>query len=115
MAASAPAIRRVTPQELLARLQSQQTVTILDVREPADYFSSPLTILGAIAIPPNEVARHLHEIPRDQLVVAFAGLPPEGASARVVRFLVARGYSRAAVLAGGFNAWEALDYPTMPK
>jgi len=56
---------------LKALIDQRRTVTIVDVRQPAAYFESPLTILGAIQIPPDEIENRFREIPRDELVVTF--------------------------------------------
>lgn len=71
MAVQAQAVPRIIPEALKALMDTGQAVTIVDVRQPEAYFESPLTILGAIRIPPDEIAQRYQEIPRDHLVVTF--------------------------------------------
>jgi len=115
MAVQAQAVPRISPEALAALIDTGQALTIVDVRPPEAFFESALTILGAIQIPPDEIPRRYHEIPRDRLVVAFCEGPPETESTRAAQFLVSHGYSNVKVLEGGFNAWEALGYPTAPR
>jgi len=115
MAAPAPEIPRIRPEALKALMDTGQVVTIVDAREAEDYFASPLTILGAIQVPPDQIARFYQQIPREQPVVVFCEGPPESASTRVARFLVGHGYTDVRVLEGGFTAWEAFGYPTEPR
>lgn len=115
MVAPAHAVPRIRPEALKALLDMGQAVTVVDVREAEDYFASPLTILGALQIPPEQIDRHFQQIPRDHPVVLFCEGPREATSTRVARFLVSHGYPDVRVLEGGFNAWEAFGYPTEPR
>lgn len=115
---SAPSPRmipRISPEALNALFDERQAVAVVDVREPADYTSSPLTILGAIQFPPDDVSRRYHEIPRHVPVVVFGADAQETASLRVAQFLSEHGYSDISLLVGGFDAWESLGYPTEDK
>ncbi len=109
------AIPRIRPEALKALMDTGQAVTIVDAREAEDYFSSPLTILGAIQVPPDQIAQFYCQIPREQPVVVFCEGPPGGASTRVAQFLRSHGYADVRVLDGGFTAWEAFGYPTEPR
>lgn len=71
MAVQAQQVPRITPEALKALIDQGQSVTIVDVRQPDAYIQSPLTILGAIRIPPDEIENRLREIPRGELVVTF--------------------------------------------
>jgi len=116
MASTAPQqAPRTRAEELRALMDEDQATTVVDVRQPASYNSSPLTILGAVRIPPDEIAQRYREIPPDQPVVTFCTGPHETTSARVARFLLEHGYRHVSALQGGFNTWEALGYPTEEK
>ncbi|MGH2457913.1 MAG: rhodanese-like domain-containing protein [Chloroflexota bacterium] len=71
MVVQAQSVPRITPEALKALIDQHRTVTIVDVRQPGAYFESPLTILGAIRIPPDQIDQRFQEIPRDHLVVTF--------------------------------------------
>jgi len=113
MASPAPEIRRISPEALKARLDELKPVTIVDVRAPADYFSSPLTIRGAMSIAPDRFAQAGREIPRAAPIVLFDSGPADDNASRCAAILRRHGYADVAVLDGGWNGWIARDYPTM--
>ncbi len=61
---------RITPQQLKARLESGEAVTVIDARNRSDWESSPVRIRGAVRFH----ARNFQEPPpwpRDQLTVVY--------------------------------------------
>lgn len=115
MVAQSQSIRWIRPEALMALMDENQPVTVLDVRDPEGYFSSPLTILGAYRYPPDQIDRFYQQLPRDRLVVVVCDSPHQQTSTRVAQFLASHGFADVRVLEGGFNAWEALEYPTQPR
>lgn len=115
MANPAPEIRRISPEALKALLDGMKPVTIVDVRAAADYFSSPLTILGALTIAPDRFAQASREIPRSAPIVLFDGGPTDDSAPRCAAILQRHGYANVAVLDGGWNGWIGRDYPTVPR
>lgn len=112
MASTAPQqVRRASPAELLALMDEGQPVTVVDVCQPPSYDSSLLTILGAIRIPLDEIARRYREISPDHPVITFCACRREATSAWVTQFLLNHGYRHVWALQAGFDAWEALEYP----
>ena len=71
MAVQPQTVPRITPEALKARMDTGQAMIVVDVRQPGSYFESPLTILGAMRLPPDEIARRSQDIPRGDLVVTF--------------------------------------------
>ncbi len=66
-----PEVRRITAEELKARLDRGDKITILDVRQPGSYNSSGFKIKGAIRIPPSEIAENLSRLPMGGDIVTY--------------------------------------------
>lgn len=93
--------------ELRRRLESQESITIVDLRHPLDFESDPYTIPTAIYIPAEELGTRDAEIPRDRDVVLYCTCPDEVTSAKEALRLRKRGIRRVRPLRGGFSAWRA--------
>ena len=65
------AVQRITAEELKRRMDAHEPLTVLDTRAPDAWKNSDVQVPGSIRVPPDEVAKHLSEIPRDGLVVAY--------------------------------------------
>lgn len=62
---------RISPQELKAKIDLGEPVTIIDLRHPLDLLPDPHTLPGALRISPDELdARHA-EISRDGEIILF--------------------------------------------
>ena len=107
------AIARISPAALAAIFERGQAVTVVDARDPEDFFSSPLTILGAIAIPLDQIRSHLGRLTTGEPIVVFDACPGNRTSERVARQIRTLGFDDVRVLEGGFIAWEGLELPTM--
>ncbi len=118
-AASAPAaastpqqeIPAVTVQDLKARLDANDDVLVLDVREPHEV--DICRIAGSTVIPLGELPSRLAEVPRDRDVVVHCKMG--GRSAKAVGILQDAGYDRAVNLTGGILAWVDQIDPSQPK
>ena len=114
LAAPADPVPETTVQELKTRLDRGDRVFVLDVREPNEYQIS--RIAGSTLIPLGELSKRLAELPNgadapDIVVHCKMG----GRSAKAVRQLLDKGFTRVQNLKGGILAWiEQID-PTQPK
>lgn len=99
----------VTAPELAAWL-SAGTVTLLDVREPAE--RAIVTIPGDLAIPLGDLTERWAEVPSDRPVVVYCHSGRR--SARAAELLAGRGYE-ALNLTGGVLAWADLVDPSLPR
>ena len=104
----APAI---TVEDLKAKRDRGEALTLVDVREPHEWAISDLP--GSLKIPLGTLAGRLGEIPKDTEVVVYCRTG--GRSANAVQFLRERGYDKALNLAGGINLWAEVVDPAMPK
>lgn len=80
-------------------------LTVLDVREPAE-FDGPLGhVPDAVNIPLGKLTERVDELPREQPVVAVCRAG--GRSARATLMLQQAGFTKVANLAGGMLLWRA--------
>jgi|SRR5215213_5347867 len=70
-AAAAGEVERVTVEELKAKIEKNEPVTVLDVRSEGSYESSDKKIKGAVRMLTDEIGSRLKEIPRDAMIVTY--------------------------------------------
>ena len=101
----------VTVEELKARLDDQDGVFILDVRDPPEY--EICRIPGSTLIPLGDLPARLQELEgRDDMVVhCKSGVR----SAKAVKILHDAGFKKARNLRGGILHWIDQIDPTLPK
>lgn len=63
--------QRISPDELKRRIDSGESIVFLDSRASDAWRTANRQIPGSIRVPPDEVERHLDEIPPDGLVVPY--------------------------------------------
>lgn len=98
----------VTPQELLARLQ-EGNLTVLDVRPLLEYQQGH--IQHATSIPLEELQERLHELPKDQEIVAYCRGPYCVFADEAVQMLTQQGF-KAQRLDLGYPDWQQAGLPT---
>jgi membrane protein DedA with SNARE-associated domain/rhodanese-related sulfurtransferase len=103
--------RRLTPDQLRARLESDDPIRIVDLRAAIEYKATRQIVPGAIRMDPEELDDRHDEIPRDCDVVLYCTCPNEATSARVALALKRRGIERVFPLEGGLEAWVSRGYP----
>ena len=65
-----PPVARITPAELTRRIQSEEPITVLDVRGRS-YRTSDRKIEGAVRIDPRVLGEHYRELPDDATIAAY--------------------------------------------
>jgi len=100
-------LARITPEDLVLRLERKEPLVVLDLRRQVDFDGDPHMIPGALRMSPEEVDQRYGEIPRDRDVVLYCSCPDESTSARAALRLKRHGITRVRPLAGGFPAWRA--------
>lgn len=100
----------ITVQDVKARLDAAEPLTLIDCRESHEW--EFCRIDGAVHIPMGLTHEHLEKIPADQPVIVYCH--HGGRSARVVHFL--RQHGREALnMAGGIDAWSLKIDPTVRR
>jgi membrane protein DedA with SNARE-associated domain len=64
-------VARITPHELHEKIQSGESVAIVDLRHPLDLLTDPRQIPGAMHIRMDELAERAKEIPRDREIILY--------------------------------------------
>jgi rhodanese-related sulfurtransferase len=102
-------IPEITPAEFIARRDSGQKLTLLDVREAWEL--GIVSVPGIVHMPMNEVPDRLGELDRsvETVVLCRSGRR----SLEVARLLQQHGF-RAVNLAGGILAWSRDVDPSLP-
>ncbi|MDT8066956.1 MAG: rhodanese-like domain-containing protein [Terriglobia bacterium] len=92
-------------EDLKQRLDAQDDVFVLDVREPHEYQAGNI---GGHLIPLNDLPGRLGELDPDRETVVYCRSGVR--STRAVEFLRAQGFSNVKNLTGGILAWaEKVD------
>jgi adenylyltransferase/sulfurtransferase len=101
----------VEPTELKRRLDSEEEILLLDVREP---FEAEICRLpGALLVPPDEFSRLTEGLDPGRTVVCYCHTGVRSHHAAL--HLAARGFRRVENLAGGIDAWAAEVDPRMAR
>jgi molybdopterin/thiamine biosynthesis adenylyltransferase/rhodanese-related sulfurtransferase len=91
----------ITPQQLAERLAQNETIVLIDVREPYEWDAGHIE--GARHIPMQQIPKRLDEIPRDVEVVMICRT---GAlSGHVQQHLQQQGFANVKNLIGGMHRW----------
>ncbi len=109
-AAAMPSVPEITVEELKRKLDANEHVLVLDVREPHEY---QICNLGGHLIPLGDLPKRLSELEpgRETVVHCRSGVR----SAKAVFQLQRAGFSNVTNLQGGILAWADRIDPTMPK
>jgi rhodanese-related sulfurtransferase len=62
---------RITIDDLKRRMDAHEPLMLLDSRSAVAWESSDVEIPRSVRVPPDEVDKHLSQIPRDRLVVPY--------------------------------------------
>jgi membrane protein DedA with SNARE-associated domain len=107
---------RITSDDLKARLDRGERITILDLRGAADVASYPYMLPGAYWVGSGDL-RRLRALPRDAMVVVYGRRLKRVRGERptphtnVTLGLSRVGFERVRPLAGGLHAWCRRGYP----
>jgi len=104
-------VRRITPEELKAKMDAKENVVIFDTRNPLDRRTDPVRIPGAFHVLPEHVEFQRQDISFDRDIVIYCTCPNEATSARVALKLNRMGMIRAHPLEGGLDAWRERNLP----
>jgi rhodanese-related sulfurtransferase len=102
---------RISPEELMQKLDRHEPVTVIDLRHSLDFLPEPYTIPGALRIPMEDLDKRNREIPRQQEVVLYCTCPNEASSAMTAVKLRKYGVTKVRPLQGGFHTWRRLGFP----
>ncbi len=101
-------VPRLTPAEL-APLRESGDAVVLDVRGSVPYKLG--RIAGAKWVPLGKVNELAASLPKDKLLVAYCTCGAEEVSLEAAMLLAEKGFTRVAVLKGGYPAWKDAGLP----
>jgi rhodanese-related sulfurtransferase len=101
----------VSAAELARAMEQRPELSIVDLREPSSYAASTVQAKGAIHTRLAEILQTCSAWPLDRGVILYCDSPGETVSAHAADLLMDKGYTRVAVLAGGFAAWLSASLP----
>lgn len=107
-------MKEITVKELKKKINTNQKVFVLDVREPFEQYQSDIGYDNSTLIPVGELANRLDEIEdkKDQEVVCLCRSGSR--SAEACRLLAQKGFSNVKNLKGGINQWAKEIDPSLP-
>ncbi len=101
-------IPEITVTELKSRLDLEQPITLVDVREPFERDIADLPDVGQLSIPMAEFESRIGELEPDDAIVVYCRSGSR--SGMVVQHLVSQGFGSVWNLRGGVLAWrEEID------
>jgi rhodanese-related sulfurtransferase len=109
--------KRVTAEEVIARMDRGEPIVFVDARREDAWRSSGEALPGAVRLNPEGMATDdtLPVIPVGRSVLTYCTCPDEASSVRVAKLLARRGYSDVHPLHGGFVAWRRAGGRLVPK
>lgn len=98
-------MKEITVQELKDKMDNDEQVFVLDVREPFEQYQSKLDYEHSILIPLGDLSGRMDEIEskKDSEVVCLCR--SGGRSAKACKLLEKEGFEKVKNLKGGINQW----------
>ncbi len=115
-----PQIVMITPEELKAKMNNHEAVTIVDVRGSEGYAASNTTIKGAFHLKARRIKSRLKyaplkDLPKDREIITYCACPADESSISAAQTLQEAGFTRVRVLKGGWTEWLKAKGPVQPK
>jgi rhodanese-related sulfurtransferase len=101
----------ISVEDLKRKRDAGEAFVLLDVREPDEIATA--AIAGVTAIPMMDIPQRFAELPNDADIIVMCHHGSR--SAHVTQFLNDNGYSRAANLEGGIDAWSQRIDVAIPR
>ena len=105
-------VYQISPEDLKARLDKDEPVTLVDVRQPWEHETARLP--NSVLIPLGELPHRTVEVPADGgLIVVYCHHGVRSLSGAAI--LEAAGFEQVASLAGGTDRWSLIIDPGLPR
>ena len=119
-AQDANSVAMISADELKAKVNSNQPVTIIDVRSSEGYAAATTTVKGAIHFKLRKLKSRLtfaplKDLPKDREIVTYCACPKDQSSIAAAQILQAAGFKRVRVLQGGWQEWLRANGPVEPR
>lgn len=104
-------VDRISVEDLKKKIDSEEDIFLLDVREPHEYEIN--NINAGYLIPLNDLPNRVNELDSSREIVAYCKVG--GRSARAVDFLRKAGFKKVKNLVGGIDVWAQRIDKNMPR
>jgi rhodanese-related sulfurtransferase len=116
----APPVSMITADELKAKLERNESVTIIDVRSSEGFANSSTTVKGSIHFKLRKLKSRLRyaplkDLPRNSEIVTYCACPNDESSIAAAEILQSNGFTRVKVLQGGWSEWVKAKGPVQPR
>ena len=101
---------QITVEELKTKVDQNEDIFILDVREPHEY---QICNLKGYLIPLGDLPKRVHELDSSKEIVVHC--QRGGRSQRALEFLRQAGFKKIKNIVGGIDAWAARIDKNMPR
>jgi membrane protein DedA with SNARE-associated domain/rhodanese-related sulfurtransferase len=108
------ALPHITPEELIAALETASPPRILDLRG-ATMIAQTGPIAGAVVAEHDLLHLALGDWPKDQPVITLCACPEDAGAIQAARSLIQAGYLSVRPLRGGYEAWQASIEPHLSR
>jgi len=120
VAQQTPEVATITAEELKAKLNNNEPVTIIDVRSSEGFASSTSTVKGSFHFKVRKLKSRLSfpplkDLSKDREIVTYCACPKDQSSIAAAQILQAAGFQRVKVLQGGWNEWLRVNGPVQSK
>jgi len=104
-------MKETTAEELKEKRDNNESFTLLDVREPHEYYISDLD--GTTRIPYDQLDSQSNELdPEDEIIIMCRS---GSSAADATNLLNEKGFKKVSVLKGGINEWAKKIDPSLPQ
>jgi rhodanese-related sulfurtransferase len=107
-------VPKMDKQELRNKLESGEAIVTVDARSSEDWQKSDVKLPGAIRISPDNID-DVTNVGDANAIVVYCACPDNEMSEKVAKRLMTAGRLTVSILDGGFDAWQAIDYPLENK
>jgi len=110
----------MTVDELKTKVNANEPILIIDVRNQESYANSDTRIKGAIHVNARKLKYRLgfapfKDVPKDREVVTYCDCPSDESSIHAAQVLLESGFKRVRVLKGGWHEWRKASGPVEPR
>jgi membrane protein DedA with SNARE-associated domain/rhodanese-related sulfurtransferase len=101
-------VPRLTVQQVTGKIAAGEAPVFIDLRPPGSRQDVP-GIPGSLSLSVEELIVGYRDLPRDRDVILYCACPQDAASVQAAWRLREKGLARVWPLAGGIEAWHAID------
>jgi rhodanese-related sulfurtransferase len=115
-----PTVNFISAEELKTKVNTNEPVVIIDVRNSESYASNDAKIKGAMHVNVRKLKYRLgfpplKDVPKDRQVVTYCSCPSDEASIKAAHVLSGSGFTNVRVLKGGWQQWQKASGPVEPR